>query len=227
MTLNFPIKGALFDMDGLLLDSERLFMASAVYVGEKLGIARTKTEAFFTTLVGTSNQETSARLHGFLPPSVDPVTFETAWRAHYQKRVAKGVPVKAFVVDILEELQRAGVPMCVVTSTVAAVAQHKLETVGLLNFFEGVVAGDEVVANKPDPAPYMQGAAVLGLAPQDCAAFEDSDVGTTAATRAGCLTYQIPDLRPEGVALPALGQHVVGDLREAGQHLGVLRPTLT
>lgn len=227
MTLNFPIQGALFDMDGLLLDSERLFMASAVHVGETLGILRADMEAFFATLVGTSNQETSARLQNFLPDAVDAVSFEAKWRAHYQARVAQGVPVKAHVVAILTGLRDKGVPMCVVTSTVGDVARKKLENAGLRHFFEGVVAGDEVTANKPDPAPYMKGANVLGLAASECVAFEDSDVGTMAARRAGCLTYQVPDLRPEGLALPELGQHVVADLREAGVHLGLLKAALT
>lgn len=227
MSLNFPIKGALFDMDGLLLDSERLFMETLVEHSEGLGIARAETETFFKTLVGTSNKETSARLREFLPAGLDAVQVEADWRARYQARVGKGVPVKAHVETILSGLRAKGVPMCVVTSTVGDVARQKLSKVGLRDFFVDVVAGDEVPANKPDPAPYLKGAEVLGLQASECAAFEDSDVGATAATRAGCHTYQVPDLRPDGLALPELGQHVVADLREAAVHLGLPKAALT
>ncbi|SFK63300.1 HAD family hydrolase [Shimia haliotis] len=226
MTLG-AIRGALFDMDGLLLDSERQFMAALVEVAADVGVTQTAAEAFFATLVGTSNTETTARLQAFLPPRVDVRTFDQDWRALYRSQVARGVPVKAHVIDLLQGLRSHGVPMCVVTSTVSEMAQHKLETAGLRSFFEGVVAGDMVSANKPDPAPYLAGAELLGLQAEECVAFEDSDVGTRAATQAGCLTYQVPDLRPEGVALPNLGQHAVGDLWQAGVHLGVLKATLT
>ncbi|TCL09361.1 HAD superfamily hydrolase (TIGR01509 family) [Shimia isoporae] len=227
MALNFPIKGALFDMDGLLLDSERLFMETLVQSTEPIGISKEDTEAFFVTLVGTSNKETSKHLSSFLPNHVEVTIFEAEWRNLYRARVEEGVPVKPHVRPLLIGLQGAGIPMCVVTSTVSRVAQKKLSKAGLDEFFRGVVAGDEVIANKPDPEPYLRGAAVLGLEASECAAFEDSDVGTTAARRAGCLTYQVPDLRPAGVALPNLDQYVVKDLREAGCHLGVLSKALT
>ncbi len=227
MSLNFPIKGALFDMDGLLLDSERLFMATFVDVAAGIHIAQGEAEAFFATLVGSSNVETTKRLGDFLPDGVDLARFDQDWRERYRARVAKGVPLKAHVEVVLQALRSAEVPMCVVTSTVGDVARQKLEMAGIATYFHGVVAGDEVAANKPDPAPYLAGAKVLGLAAADCAAFEDSDVGVTAATRAGCHTYQVPDLRPEGLALPQLGQHAVRDLREAGDHLGLFKAALT
>ena len=111
--------------------------------------------------------------------------------------------------------------MAVVTSTNRAPALAHLEHAGLLDYFELVVGGDEVSANKPDPAPYLQAAAALGVDPTQCAAFEDSDLGTQAAVSAGCLTTQIPDLRPP-VPLPALGQKVAANLVEAMQNLGLL-----
>ena len=86
MTLG-AIRGALFDMDGLLLDSERQFMAALVEVAADVGVTQTAAEAFFATLVGTSNTETTARLQTFLPPDVDVRTFDQNWRAGSRPRL--------------------------------------------------------------------------------------------------------------------------------------------
>ena len=105
--------------------------------------------------------------------------------------------------------------MAVVTSSHRVNALHHLEIAGLAHHFELVVAGDEVPANKPDPAPYLQAAAALGIDPRACAAFEDSDPGIASATRAGCIAFQIPDMRPKNVPLPMLGQRTATNLAEA------------
>ncbi|WP_270730423.1 HAD family hydrolase [Shimia sp. Alg240-R146] len=219
MDLNFPIEGALFDMDGLLLDTERLFMQGFVELTRPLEISTHAAQAFFETLVGTSSQVTTARLVEFLPDGVDVSQFDADWRALHRDNVANGVPVKHFVPEILSGLRNEGVPMAVVTSTHSDAAHHHLKKAGLFDFFDAVVAGDDVSANKPDPEPYVMGASRIGVDAKNCAAFEDSDLGTQAATRAGCHTYQIPDLRPKQSPLMELGQFVVKDLQEAADHL--------
>jgi HAD superfamily hydrolase (TIGR01509 family) len=112
--------------------------------------------------------------------------------------------------------------MAVVTSTGRARARRHLDEAGLLHHFHDVVGGDEVPANKPDPAPYLEAARRLKVDPSRAAAFEDSDQGTAAAIAAGCVTVQIPDLRPPGRPMPRIGQHVAGDLRAAFDLLGLL-----
>lgn len=209
-------------MDGLLLDSERAFMAALVTVGAKIGLERGTLEAFFLTLVGTSVARTSARLVEFLPESVDAAEFEAQWRAANAIQRGGAVPLRPKVADVLPNLARAGYRMAVVTSTKRKPALDHLERAGLLHYFELVVGGDEVRANKPDPAPYLQAAKVLGVKGTRCAAFEDSDLGTQAAVAAGCVTTQIPDLRPP-VPMPDLGQKTASDLGAAVDALGLLR----
>ena len=215
----------LFDMDGLLLDTERLFMQSFLALTEGIGIKRAAAEPFFLSLVGTSAAVTGRRLTEFLPATVTASEFEANWRKRHAENVASGVPLKDHVTEVLKALRGQGARLAVVTSTGGKDARHHLQHAGIFEYFEQVKAGDEVSVNKPDPAPYREAAEALGVDPKDCVAFEDSDLGTQAAVAAGCLTYQIPDLRPAGKALPDLGQKVRPNLRAALIDLGLIAET--
>lgn len=217
----------LFDMDGLLLDTERMFLDAFVDLSSEIGIDIGRADQFFRTLVGTSSHVTSQRLKTFLSPHTDPAAFEDKWRDTHRQNVEQSIPVKPHVFDLLEAIGATGVPMAVVTSTNAEPASHHLEHAGLLSFFATVCAGDEVSENKPHPMPYLTAAERLQMDATQCIAFEDSDLGTTAATRAGCYTFQVPDLRPLDQPLPELGQTVVNSLREAGQEIGLLDRAMT
>lgn len=227
MTMPKSPAAFLFDMDGLLLDTERMFLRAFVTLADELKIARDEAEAFFGTLVGTSSHHTTAQLHRFLPKSTDVADFDLRWRESHEVNVSKGVPVKPYALDVLQTIRAKKVPMAVVTSTHGPAAQHHLEAAGLLPFFDTVCTGDEVSANKPDPEPYLEGARRLGVDPTKCVAFEDSDLGATAAVRAGCLTVQIPDLRPPNTPLPNLGQLIAQDLGQAAVQIGLFDKALT
>lgn len=216
----------LFDMDGLLLDTERLFMETLVSLTGPLGLAEELTRRFFLGLIGTSAAHTTARMAEFLPDHVDPAAFDAEWRAANRARRADRLPLRPGAAEMIPHLHTAGHRMAIVTSTKRAPALDHLARADLLSYFEIVVAGDDVPANKPDPAPYLQAAARLGVDPRRCAAFEDSDTGTRAAVAAGCLTTQIPDLRPD-VPLPRLGQRIAPDLTRALYDLGLVPQTDT
>lgn len=212
-------------MDGLLLDSEREFMESLIEIGMPVGFSRAQLETFFKTLVGTSVSVTSSKLATFLPNGIDVTDFETRWRSANAERRGGAIPLRPTVQDVLPALARAGHRMAVVTSTKRAPALEHLKHAGLLDYFELVVGGDEVSANKPDPAPYLQAARELRVDVKRCAAFEDSDLGSRAAVAAGCVTTQIPDLRPSE-PLPELGQRIAPDLQTAVVNLGLLEASV-
>lgn len=207
----------LFDMDGLLLDSERVAMSSFLDTVVPKGIALVEAEPFFLTLVGTSAATTNAMLLEFLPAALKPAEIIEEWRAKFDASIAAHLPVKHGVAEVLAGLAGQGARMAVVTSTRGDRARHHLEVADLLGHVEFVLGGDEVRATKPDPAPYLQAAERLGVDPRRCAAFEDSDRGIAAAVVAGCHAVQVPDLRPHGKPLPDLGQMVAGTLAEAVQ----------
>ena len=209
----------LFDMDGLLLDTERVALETFLEAVGPLGVPREVAEPFFLTLIGTSTRETRARVANFLP-DVDTAPVIAEWEAGFRARLRAGVPLRPGVGETLPRLQEAGVRMAVVTSTHGTPARHHLNNANLLHFFETVTGGDEVSRTKPDPAPYLETAAKLGVNPVDCAAFEDSDRGIAAAVAAGCRAVQIPDLRPAG-PLPDLGQIVASSFIAALEYFGL------
>ncbi len=210
----------LFDMDGLLLDTERA--AQAAFVALSAAYERTFDEMsdFFLTLVGTSSAVTRDRVSAFLP-GVDPNEFGRAWERNMRQQLAERVPVMPHARDVLHRLSARGHPMAVVTSTSGDRARDHLDRAGIAHHFRAVVGGDEVAGNKPDPAPYLAGAAAIGADAQACIAFEDSDIGVKSARAAGCTVVQIPGLRPADRPLPKFGQHIATDLRHAVSLLGL------
>ncbi|MBU2935592.1 HAD family phosphatase [Pacificibacter marinus] len=214
-------KGFLFDMDGLLLDTERVGLKLFVDICAGLDIAAELAEPMFLSLIGGSKGGNAAKVDRFLDGRMSIEDYERLWDAQKDLALSQSVPMRPYVYEVISGLAAQGAKMAVVTSTHGARARAELKHTGLLGFFQTVIAGDEVTANKPYPAPYLQGAAALGLDPKDCAAFEDSDTGITAAMGAGCMGVQIPDLRPPNTPLPDLGQRVATDLRQAVELFGI------
>ena len=210
----FAPEALFFDMDGLLLDTERVGCEVFLELAAPFGIARDKAETFYRSLVGTSNAHTRSSIAELIS-GVDPDSMMADWRAGVDACMAATVPLRPTVRDTLTALAEQGHRMAVVTSTVKDRALEHLDAAGLLPHFATVVGGDEVTANKPDPAPYLEAAGRLGVDPRRSAAFEDSDHGVASAVAAGCVVTQIPDLRPSGLPLPELGQRLAGDLAGA------------
>jgi len=212
----------LFDMDGLLLDTERVMQETFFDILAPHNLPFDAVSQFFLSLVGNSGAQTRQRLQSFLPPDLPIEQFEEEWHSKFGARMAENVPLKPYVASALAGLGAQGHRMAVVTSTRRAQAHHHLTQAGIVQHFEVITGGDMVSANKPDPAPYFETAAKLGAAPKACFAFEDSDPGIAAAMGAGCDATQIPDLRPAGKPLPDLGQRVARDLWQALQQIGAL-----
>lgn len=212
----------LFDMDGLLLDTERVAMQAFCELAGAFGLSKGHAEAAFLGLIGSSSQQTQSKLAHILPGGTDLERFSAEWSVRFGELIAAGIPLRPFAREAVSALAERGHAMAVVTSTRGAHAREQLERVGLLGHLKTVIGGDEVTANKPDPAPYIAGAMALDRAPNHCLAFEDSDMGVTSATVAGCKVVQIPDLRPRDVPLPMLGQMIARDLNDAMIRSGLL-----
>jgi HAD superfamily hydrolase (TIGR01509 family) len=191
--MNRPLPDAvIFDMDGLLIDSERLARSATLAVSEQLG--HPIPEPVAMRMIGLGSDALERMLHHELGARFPLAQFRAAWNEHYGALVAEGVPVKPGALEALAALAATNVPCAVATSTDTRPARHKLEKAGLLHHFAFVAGRDTVAHGKPAPDLYLHAAKQLGYRAERCWAFEDSLPGLTAATASGARTHWVPDL---------------------------------
>ena len=190
----FSFRGILFDMDGLLLDSERLSYESFCTTAASYEISVTMAD--YRQMIGLNHVTGIGVLGNILPASLDPTIFKNDWLLAYRALVDDGVPVKDGAYQLLAHLYAVGMPVAVATSSSGSRARITLEKAGLWEFIQHLTGGDEVANGKPAPDVYLDAATKLGVDPLDCVAFEDSENGTNAAIAAGIRVIQVPDLAP-------------------------------
>lgn len=204
-----PVRAVVFDMDGLLIDTEKPVRAATLAAA--IAVGRPMDEAFYATVIGTPWPETWARLKVFFGGEEQLTRFRAAFEAEISG-LARDLRLMAGVVELLDHLDRAGLPMAVCTSTGRDKALLHLEKVEILSRFRHVVTRDDVTRGKPHPEPYLTAAARLGVDPADCLALEDSHNGIRAAHGAGMMAVMVPDLLPATDEIKALCHHVADDL---------------
>jgi HAD superfamily hydrolase (TIGR01509 family) len=206
-----PLRGVLFDMDGLLVDSEPLWFVAEREVAGRLG-ARWG-EADQEALIGGSLQRTVTWLLGKAARPVTASRAEVArWLVDGMARLIleRGLPLQPGAARLLAALDAAGVPCALVTASSRAVMDAVLNVTGLS--FGVTVCGEDVRAPKPDPEPYLLAAARLGLPPAGCVVLEDSPTGVAAARAAGCPVIAVPSVPVP----PGPGLVIVKSLEEVG-----------
>jgi len=188
------IKAVIFDMDGLLLDTETLsfesFIATAARYDLAVGIDA------YRDMIGLNAATGIDILRAMLPSHMDAVAFKNEWLDVYRQLLLDDVPVKAGAHAFLASLHQMDMPRAVATSSSGQKARAILQKTGLMPYIQHVTGGDEVPAGKPAPDVYLDAARKLGIDAADCLALEDSNNGTTAALAAGMKVIQIPDLAP-------------------------------
>lgn len=213
-----PVGALLFDMDGLLLDSERLALALLAESARQLGIDWD--EALGLAMVGRNVRDADALLARRYPgvPRIDELP--AAFRARYDAHIAAhGVALKPGVAAMLERVERHDLPRAVATSTQRERALVKLDRAGLRRRFHAVVGGDEVERGKPAPDIFLAAARALEVAPQHCVVLEDSNAGVRGALAAGMRVVMVPDLLPPDADLAGLGVRILASLDAAGELL--------
>jgi HAD superfamily hydrolase (TIGR01509 family) len=211
-------RAAVFDMDGLLLDSERPTRDAWMSAAAAGGVALS--EADYLTLVGLNHTESSARLLAFFGDDRERLatagTHAAAWlAARFGERPFEPKPGAR---RLLQALRDAGVPCAVASSTHRAELLQRLRRAGLLEFFATVCGGDEVRHGKPAPDLYALAVQRLGAAPVTTLAFEDSGHGVQAALAAGLAVVAVPDLKAPDPAWQARCLAVLPSLAAVDAH---------
>jgi len=203
------VRAVVFDMDGLLIDTERGVRAATFAAAEMVG--QPMEEGFYATVIGTPWPETWARLKIHFGGEDNLRAFRTAFEGEIGRHLSD-IRLMAGVAEILDHLDQAGLPMAVCTSTGREKATLHLDRAGILHRFRHLVTRDDVTKGKPDPEPYLLAALRLGVDPADCLALEDSHNGIRAAHGAGMMAVMVPDLLPATDEIRALCHHVADDL---------------
>lgn len=211
--LRKPIEAALFDMDGLLLDTEALYIQAMQAAA--LRLEREMPLTFCHSMVGIPGRECNLMIEEFYGEGFSIEEFRGHFSARIRELLDEHIPVKPGAIELLDFLEARGVPRAVATSAGRQTAEHHLGRAGLLDRFQALATRDDVTHAKPAPDVYLEAARRLGVAPERCVAFEDSNVGLTAAHAAGTMAFFVPDIVAPLPEVRAKAVRVLGDLHEA------------
>lgn len=185
--------GAIFDMDGLLFDTELVYNQEWYYIAELYGLK--VDPAMLDELRGTNGSRMMGIVNTYWP-RVDAKKLTDELFAHAIVTLSTHVPMKPGVVELLEYLKQHAVRMAVASSAPMELIKSNLRLAGIADYFDAVISGEQVVHGKPSPDIFLLAAQQLGLPTADCYVFEDGIHGVRAGIRAGCSTIMVPDLVP-------------------------------
>lgn len=190
--LHHRLHAVLFDMDGTLVDTERLWWEAVEQVA-----GRPLTEADQPEVLGRPVEHTADWLGAATGrPAAD---LATVLHREFAERVRTGIVPRPGAVELLDALAAAGVPTALVTASPRAVADVVLDALGAHRFATSVTA-DDTARTKPAPDPYLAACRILGVDPPACVAVEDTETGVASAEAAGCTVLAVPSLAPIGEA---------------------------
>jgi HAD superfamily hydrolase (TIGR01509 family) len=187
------ISAVIFDMDGLMFDTERLVMEAWKEVGRDIGFHIA--DEIILASVGCNERDTEVIMKQHLGQDF-PFSELRKKRVEYVHNYVKrnGMPVKYGLLELLDFLNNYGIKTAVATSTERVRALEHIDSCNLLDKFNVIVCGDEVERGKPEPDIFLLAAKKLGCRPEECIVLEDSENGIKGANKAGMLPIMIPDL---------------------------------
>jgi beta-phosphoglucomutase-like phosphatase (HAD superfamily) len=201
---------AIFDMDGLLIDSERAIMQAWMRAAARAGSSITEEQ--FRAVIGRDARASISTLEEMLGREIcHRVRVVVADQIQAAEPVEM-FPVKPGAFDVLNRLRELSVPCAVASSTISREVNRRLKSAKLFDYFQFVLGGDDVERGKPDPALYRLAAQRLDVAPERALAFEDSGHGVAAASAAGIPVVLVPDLVPPSEATRAQSLRVLSSL---------------
>lgn len=213
MTLPRIVKAVVFDMDGLLVDTEpmvfRAMQRAAVHIGGEMPFT------VFQRMVGLQHAHSDHILAEHFGEGFDRNHWSGVVSGNFQAELVEvGIALKAGVVEILDQLDAMGLPRAIATSSGMDAVEQSLGPHGLLRRFDALITRESQTRGKPHPEPFLKAAEALGVDPADCLALEDSHNGVRAAHAAGMMTIMVPDMLDPNEEMQGLVIRVARDLHE-------------
>lgn len=187
------IKGVVFDMDGLMFDTETLTYELQKTILKEWGVDYTLD--WYKQTIGKRMEDIIPLFKDLCVEDFDYSEFRAQCRQAYTEYTNKnGVPIKDGLFELLDFLKSKGIKTALCTSTTEASATRTLRISGTLPYFDELVCAEDVKRGKPYPDPFLKAAEKLGIKPENCLVLEDSLNGIKSAYTAGMITVMIPDL---------------------------------
>lgn len=215
-------QGVLFDMDGLMIDTESIALTAFVKAMRDFGYV--VPEAVFIDTIGLDGRESERLLSGRFGVGFPFEEISKRMQRYERRHIREhGIALKPGIRELLTFLERYSIKKGVGTSTMKEEALKKLASTGLKRYFDVIVGGDEVDRGKPQPDIYLRVAASLDVRPDCCYVLEDSEPGIGAAFGGGMKPIMIPDMKPPSETVAKLCHRIFPDLFAV---IGFLRSVL-
>jgi HAD superfamily hydrolase (TIGR01509 family) len=212
------MKAVFFDLDGLLLDTERI--AISTFVGSCREFGFDPDLQVYYKCIGTTFSRVKEILTDGYGETFPLDAIAEVWsKKFYEETSDKPIPLKTGALSLLQYLEKEKFKQAVVTSTDQESARRWLANTGVLHFFDFVVGGDQTSKAKPNPEIYLMACHKLDEKPLNCLALEDSDNGVLSAVNAGLVVIQVPDLVQPSADVRALGHRIAKSLAEVQEIL--------
>ena len=213
MIFDESVKAVIFDMDGVLLDTESVCKVCWKRAADEYGVERI--EEAFMQCVGQNSADSIILLKKYCAGKVDSKDFyaRTGELFHEVER-EQGLNLMPFVTECLSGLRERGYRLAVASSTRWENVERQLKAAKIFDFFETVTTGDKVLHSKPAPDIYIKALESLSLSAGDCIAVEDSPNGVRAASRAGIRCVMVPDLIQPSDEIKSLAWKILPSLEE-------------
>ena len=206
-----------FDVDGLMIDTESVWKNAFDKAGDKYGIPNLG-DTLFPSLIGKRLEDEQELLDRLLPSDIQNQLINE-WRQIGLGSLEREVPVKPGLYEMLDYLEQHHIKMAVATTTRRELTEQRLKKIGVYDRFEYVLCGDEVTKRKPDPEIYLSVLHKMNTKAENAIVLEDSGVGVEAAYRAGIDCIQVPDLIAPTEVQEKQTICIVKDLMEARDYI--------
>jgi HAD superfamily hydrolase (TIGR01509 family) len=212
MTLPYRPGAVIFDMDGLLFDTEALWQDALLSAAAEDG--REIPDEVFNKSIGVRRSQCGALFRSHFGEAFLFDDFHANWRRHFWLIAENKLAMKPGVPELLAFLDQLQLPVAIATSSSRATVERHLTAHGLMDRFDEIVCRGDYENGKPAPDPFLKAAERLGVEPRLCLALEDSHIGVRSASAAGMMTVMVPDLLEPTEDICTLCVFVARDLHE-------------
>ena len=209
---------AIFDMDGLILDSESTVLDCWEIIGEKYGFKDIRT--YGISVIGKNKKATIDEFERAYGEPGD--RYERELRDIYNEKAAKGeVPLKPHTIELLSAMKNAGMKIAIASSSTREEVTTQMEKLGALPYFDTCVCGDQVTKSKPDPEIFLLACEALDVKPEEAVGLEDSFNGIRACKASGLFTIMVPDLIQPDEEMKGLADIILPSLKDVQDFLNL------